>query len=259
MIQINGLAANQINQSALSRAERAILQALQESPIVYHYDSLNALLFELRMRSHIVAAARKLYQSNAGFATFKNTRGNNNYWTRTEQGGLRQNEGVLTSDAINDIFENGELYAFECATAMVIIFYKAFLDTVGPDVFNAYFRHLLLYDWQYDNNLRLISVNNHNQAIPGDIFYFKNPEHDPQTPEWQGENAIMLAENQFFGHGIGIKTAEQMIEELNSRRIPGSQVSAYLTDEVVYPDFEYLRSLRQPIIARIGARFIYLR
>nr|WP_325049992.1 hypothetical protein [Cohnella faecalis] len=69
---------------------------------------------------------------------------------------------------------------------MVIILYKATLDSIGKDTFNAYFKDLFLYDWNYDNNLKLITVENKNEAYPGDVLYFENPDFDPKTPEWRG-------------------------------------------------------------------------
>jgi len=254
MIRISGMDIGSFNQSALTELEREIIRAKQQSPVVYSYDSPEALLFELHMRSRIVDAARSMNASGVSFATFDTDRANEQYWSRTPNGGFRQNPGVLASDAINDIFANGRLYSFECATAMVIILYKATMESIGYDTFNAHFRNLLLYDWQYDDNLRLITVNGKNEAYPGDVLYFRNPDHDPDRPEWQGENAIMLAPDQFFGHGVGIRTHDGMIAALNKIRRPGSTTSAYLTDEVDHPDFEHLRRLERPIAARIGMR-----
>ena len=46
--------------------------------------------------------------------------------------------------------ENGPFYAFECATAIVIIYYLALIDTIGEDKFNASFDRIILYDWHYE-------------------------------------------------------------------------------------------------------------
>ncbi|MHA0856391.1 protein-glutamine gamma-glutamyltransferase [Paenibacillus sp. CMAA1364] len=222
--------------------------------------------FEFKMRANIVASAKELDASDVGFAVFRNSRCNEQMWTRTNDGGFKLKQGVLPSDGITDIFKNGHLYAFECATAMVIILYKATLMTIAKDIFNEYFDALFIRDWQYDSDLRLVIINHQNEAIPGDIVYFRNRDHAPESPQWQGENAVLLGDNQYFGHGIGIRTAEQMIESLNRTRIPGSQTSAFLTEEVVHPDFEYIRNLtyrgsvkyhttaylKEIIIAKIG-------
>jgi protein-glutamine gamma-glutamyltransferase len=263
---------NGINMSGLSAVEREIVEKKQRSPENYVYESPAALEFELNTRKHIVNAALALDASGADFASFETTRGNPYYWTRTRNGGLQLNNGVLPSDGINDIFRNGHLYAFECATATVIVLYKGVLDALGPEVFNSYFKDLLLYDWHYDSDLQLTTINNRQEAYPGDVQYFKNPDHDPNKPEWQGENVIVLGNGMYFGHGIGISSGSGIIAALNEERAPGSQTSAYLLDETFHPDFEYLRKLSEgrsfpslvvrskgyTVIAKIGAHnYIY--
>ncbi|MFX3635823.1 MAG: protein-glutamine gamma-glutamyltransferase [Candidatus Pristimantibacillus sp.] len=240
---ISGSDVGQINQMALSEQERSILQSKQNSPIVYRYDSAEALRFELAMRASIVNAAKAMQASEVRFETFENSKCNERYWTRTSTGGFQLKNGMSPSDAINDIFINGNLYGFECATAIVIIWYKAVLDMIGKAAFDAYFTKLYLRDWNHDSDLWLISTNDNKEIFQGDVLYFKNPDHDPETPEWQGENVVLLADNLFFGHGIGIETGEDIIAALNKARFPGARRSAYLSDLVVFPNFEYIRRL----------------
>lgn len=135
--------------------------------------------------------------------------------------------------------------------AMMIVMYKAVLDQIGSRAFNTYFTNLLLYDWQYDSDLGFRQGSLRLGPYPGDILYFKNPDHHPETPEWQGENVIMLGEDRFYGHGIGIRSSSGIIEALNRRRKPGSRKSAYLLDTIIYPNYEHIRSLRG-VYARIG-------
>lgn len=253
MIEIMNYDVGKFDTSTLSELERSIFQKKQESPVMYRYASPDALRFELVMRSNIVKAAKALDDSDAAFATFKNSRGNKEFWDRTAKGGLQQKTGVLSSDAINDIFENGKMYGFECATAMVIILYKATLDTIGKDAFNTHFQDLLLYDWHYDSDLHIRIIQNKKEAYPGDVVYFQNPDFNPKTPQWRGENAIMLTTDQYFGHGIGIKNERDMITSLNKRRKPDSTTSAYLSEQVDQLDFEHLRLLPTPLRARIGS------
>jgi protein-glutamine gamma-glutamyltransferase len=272
VILVSGSPTFSLNPLTLSELERRILQAKQRSQVVYRYPSVDALEFEMKMRTHIVEAAKALYAGGANFATFAGSKCNERYWTRTENGGFQLNGGVLPSVGINDIFENGHLYGFECAGAIIIIFYKAVLDTVGEAVFNTYFQNLFLRDWQYDRDLRLVTTYNKNEAYPGDVLYFKNPEHDPETPEWQGENVVMLDDNLYFGHGIGIESGQDIITALNRMRRENSTISAYLQDLVVTPDFEYLRGLsvrdawwealneerEYPVVGTIGGEYLYL-
>lgn len=233
----------QIPRRMLTELEWKILRRKMNSPVMYRYPSLDALIFELKLRSNIVDAAKAMYASGVSFATFSNSRCNERYWIRTPNGGFLLRPGVPPSVGVNDIFENGHLYAFECAGAIIIMLYKAVLETIGDAAFNRHFQNLFLRDWQTDRDLRLITSYDLSETYPGDVLYFKNPDHDPSTPEWQGENVIMLDDNLFFGHGIGIGTAQEMIAQLNRARRPGSMVSAYLQNLVLRPDFEGVRML----------------
>ncbi len=256
MIVIRGEDPTALQYMALSELERSVFRAKQNSPVTYRYESRDALQFELAMRSQIVTAAVALNESGAAFETFADSYCNERYWRRTANGGFLLRPGVSPAAAIRDIFYNGRLYGFECATAMVIVMYKAILETMGERVFNLYFQGLFLWQWQYDRDLRFLRTTLQ-EAYLGDIVYFKNPDHDPAKPQWQGENAIVMPDQLYYGHGFGIRTAEQMIAALNALRRPGSQVSAYLTDQVIYPDFDYLRSLANGrwVAVKVGERF----
>jgi protein-glutamine gamma-glutamyltransferase len=76
--------------------------------------------------------------------------------------------------------------------------------------------------------------------VPGDCRYVRNPDVNPLTPEWQGENIINLGNGKYYGHGIGIGDIDYFIKALNQNRIEDSQVSAYLMDSATRPDFEGL-------------------
>lgn len=198
------------------------------------------LSFETSLRSAIVAAAQALNRSGVSFATFERAYCNQRFWILTSRGGFQIRPEVTPADGIRNIFLEGGKYGFECATAMVIVLYKAVLDSIVESEFNRLFAGMLLYDWHYDSDLRLIEVQGSSRSVPGDILYFKNPDVSPFTPEWKGENGIKLGDDLYYGHGVGIRSAEGIIQTLNSHRRPGSTVSAYLTDQVLYPDFNYL-------------------
>lgn len=243
--------AERIGQLNLSGLEEEILRRKHDSPVQYFYVSAESLGFELKTRSLIVEAARGLYQSGAGFARFETSRCNSAFWIREPNGGFRIRSDVTPAEGIRDIYRNGTLYAFECATAMTIVLYKGVLEAIGDPAFNAYFRGLVLYDWQHDSDLR-IRVVPLSQAYPGDVLYFMNPEFNPATPQWRGENAIIMPDGKHFAHGMGMKTSEEIIGLLNSRRRPGSTVSAFLTGDAETLDYSYIQRLR-PIFGRIGS------
>ncbi|MEX1028815.1 MAG: protein-glutamine gamma-glutamyltransferase [Paenibacillaceae bacterium] len=203
---------------------------------------MNTIQFERVTRGRVVRAALALNQSGVQFEIFEKSRCNEQYWTRTANGGFLIKASIRPSVAIRDIYTSGPLYAFECATAIVIILYKAVLDYLGELVFDKLFSSLYLRDWHYDADLRL-KVTEGRTINPGDVVYFRNPDVNPLTPQWQGENAVVLSNHLYYGHGLGIVSGKEIIASLNRFRKPGSDVSAYLTETVVQLDYIYLYSL----------------
>jgi protein-glutamine gamma-glutamyltransferase len=259
MIIIAGNSETDFDDSKLSALERSMYQAMKGSSFQYRYDSVAGLLFELGVRSHIVESARLLNESGVQFSDFEHSRCNPVYWDRIENGGFQLKSGVTPHEGIRDIFNNGRLYAFECATAVTIVLYKAVLESIGPQHFDMLFSDLMLYDWHFNSNLRLIDRMNPMEAVAGDILYFQNPDFDPATPWWRGENAILLGQDLYYGHGLGIKTSDEIVEGLNKSRKPGSFQSASLADRFDQLDFSYLWRIitsdrRKLIIAKVGAR-----
>jgi len=226
---------------------RKIIDSMASSWAVYDYDSLDQLQFELKLRMNIIAASRDLDQSGVTFASFYYSKCNSNYW-HFYNGGFLLKQGVKPSTAITDIFTNGSKYAFECATAMVIVFYKAVLESLPEATFNRLFAFnrryafagLYLLGWWYRDEDLGFSSDKREDYFPGDYRYFKNPDVNPRTTEWQGENVIDMGDGTYYGHPIGVKTADQMISFLNAHRKPWARWSAYLMDMAGYPNFKYL-------------------
>ena len=242
MIQLSGMPFQQSEQWSSGSIERMIIQLMMEDTVVYSYQSIDELSFELTVRKNIIVSAKAMSQSDVQFEPFINSRCHPEYWQLTSNGGFMQRQGVKPSDAIKDIYKNSSQYAFECATAMLIIYYHAVLNVLGESLFNQYFQSIYLYGWFADPDLG-INVTYTTHFLPGDIIYFKNPDFDPQTPYWRGENAVVLEDDMYFGHGVGIQTAEEMIDALNQVRKPGTNQSASLTNVVARPSFNYLAKL----------------
>lgn len=243
--------------------ERNILDIMLKSDERYEYASLKELDFELKLRKNIVNASNDLNLSGMDFEIFRNSRCNTDFWDRTDEGGFKLKSGVKPSDAIHDIFANGNKYGTECATAMVMVYYKALLDIFPEELFNQLFPSIELMDWHHiDKNLREIGYMSKPKAyLPGDRRYFQNPDVDPLKPEWQGENVIDLGNALYYGHGIGKTSAEKMIEALNSNRIADSQVEAHLLETAGLPNFknlskiynDYINSQVQPAYITLNA------
>lgn len=245
MIKINQkwIDVSQIDKSILSSKESNILQLMGKASKVYEYETMAQLEFELAARLQIIQSAMLLDKSGATFATFQTSKCNEQFWKLTEKGAFVLKPNILPQTAIEDIFRQGHKYAFECAVAIVIIYYKAVLESINKQHFNQLFADLYLYSWKYDQDLDL-RIHEGTDFLPGDCVYFKNPDHDPKTPEWQGENAILLDKDLYFGHGIGITSAQGIINALNTKRKKNSNKSAFLIDHITRPNFRYLSQFR---------------
>ncbi|QQE73901.1 protein-glutamine gamma-glutamyltransferase [Brevibacillus composti] len=248
MIRIAGMPADPASLARewqVNHVQQEILQRMARGPEVFDYPAADFLRFELRLRGQIVISAQQLYRSGLAFATFEETRCHLTYWERTDFGGCQLRPQVPPSVAIEDIFRNGRSYALECATAMVIILYHAVMQTIRRSDFDRMFQNLLLYDWRYDPDLQLTTAPTQT-FLPGDILYFDNPDHLPETPEWQGENAVFLGNGLYYGHGVGIHDAEGIIRHLNDRRRPGALRTAHLLNQATRPGFGYLAQFEDP-------------
>ncbi|MFS0602780.1 protein-glutamine gamma-glutamyltransferase [Peribacillus frigoritolerans] len=274
MIKINHkwLDVSQIQPGTASAKSLETLQCLAEDSNVFEYRNFGDFNFEIQLRNRVIEAAIALDKSGPDFSTLEESQSNQRYWHLSKDGTFTLQPGILPHAALVDIFMNGGLYAFECGTAMVVTFLKAILDLIGPRNFDHLFSDLFLYDFRPPQNMALI-IHQGRDYSPGDCVYFKNPDHDLATPEWQGENAILLGRNLFYGHGIGITTAQGIIDELNSNRKPFATISAFLTTHIISLDSSFYRqfqlnnprakpdnspaSLSNCIVSEIGSK-IYL-
>lgn len=242
MIQISGKSFQFQENWPLDQIEKNIMQYMQEDQMTYSYPSLEELLFEIKLRHNVIKSATEMNENQAQFTIFEQARCNSNYWQLTVAGGFLLRPDVRPSDAIMDIFKNSSLYAFECATASVIIYYYATLQTIGTHLFNAHFQHLYLYSWHTDTDLGLVTFYS-SSFLPGDIVYFENPDFNSETPWFRGLNAILLDDGRFFGHGFSIMTNTEIVQVLNEKRRIGSNRSATLTSLLTRPSFTHLLRL----------------
>ncbi|GAA0346438.1 protein-glutamine gamma-glutamyltransferase [Bacillus carboniphilus] len=241
MIHVTGMPF-QPKELNVGNLEQVIAQKMLDSHVLYSYPSKNDLLFELNLRKNIIESARLMNNSEAEFNTFENARCNDNYWKLTSAGGFLLKPNATPSDAILDIYKNSSLYAFECATACIIIFYHAVLKSIGRPLFNYAFQDIYLYSWHADPDLG-ISTDYSDHFLPGDVVYFNNPDFSPQTPWYRGLNAVLMDDGKYFGHGFSIMTAEEVIDFLNQKRRPDSSEPAYLTRLRTKPSFDRLSGL----------------
>lgn len=221
--------------------ERLVLEKMLTADTVFSYPSEPLLHFELAVRRELVNASERLNNSFFTFRLFKDAICNTQYWDKTEEGGFRLKKTANPHEAVRDIRKNSRLYGTECATAIVMVYYLALVEVLPSELFDVLFSDIYLMDWKYlDKDLGIGTYKGVKDSLPGDCLYFKNPDVNPDTPEWQGENVIQLPNGYYYGHGIGVKTAEGIIRDLNRNRSRGSETSAYLMDLIVKPDFLYL-------------------
>jgi protein-glutamine gamma-glutamyltransferase len=239
MIQVSGVPFQNQENGQLGSVEKTIMQQMQTAPVFYSYNSEYELFFELTVRKNIIQSAKEMDKSQAVFTSFEYARCNPRYWQLTRAGGFLLRPDVRPADAIIDIYRNGSFYAFECATAIPIIYYHAILNSIGSEGFNSLFQNLYLYSWHTDTDLGIITFYS-DHFIPGDVLYVNNPDFDRKTPHFRGVNAVLLEDGRLFGHGFNIRTSEEMIRLLNETRKPDSQQSAYITKLVTRPSFKYL-------------------
>lgn len=246
MIRIAGKMIDEqvvISKYAGLEIEAEIVKILVESAHVYDYHSMKYLDFEVKIRKSIVRASRDLSGSKFHFRIFKDAMCNEKYWKLSGAGGFVLRRNVKPHKAVWDIYTNSDLYGTECATAIVIVYFKAMVDVLPEKLFDKLFPDIYLYSWRHlDADLGIHEVENPHDYLPGDCRYFANPDHAKDKPEWQGENAIDLGRGMYYGHGMGIKTGTDIIRELNDSRRTGARVRAHLLPSVKIPDFKYLAS-----------------
>lgn len=233
--------------------ETQLLEQISGSAGSYHYDGTEQLKFELSLRREIVAAAEALSRSGLRFAVFHKSKCNPDYWERTANGGFQLKSGANPSEAIKDIFKNGRKYAIECATAMVIVYYGALLKVWPEETFNSLFPSIYLMNWHRLDPLlaEVGSPKRVDDILLGDRCYFRNPQVDPKVPELQGENVIVLPKGLYYGHGVGIVTADKIIRMLNANRIEGATESAYfMENSAARPNFKKLANAAQSTVER---------
>jgi len=244
MIRISGrfVKPDELFTGITDQVHRDILKQMDGYRDIYEFPSVPLLQFELLFRTNTMKAARELDESNVKFTTFAYSFCNKDYWERLDNGGFLIKPNISPSTAILDILKNGSLYAFECSTAIAIVLYIATLYSIGNRKFDLLFQRLYLMDWQFDEDLPVYQKFG-NDYLPGDVLHFNNPDFSPKEAHWRAENTVYFGGDQYYGHGVGIRNAQTIIDFLNKKRKPNPQHSAYLMHMISRVYYPYLASV----------------
>ncbi|EKN70807.1 transglutaminase [Neobacillus bataviensis LMG 21833] len=243
MIRINHQVVEQkeLLHNFTNKEDISIIKQLTEYQAVYEYQTISQLKFELSFRKNTMKAAQELNKSGVKFTTFRYAFCNKKYWNRLRNGGFLIKANVPPSTAILDILKNGKLYAFECSTGIAIVLYIATLYSIGSERFDILFARLYLMDWQFDDDLPILQKFG-TDYLPGDVLHFNNPDFDPKQPWWRAENVIYFGDDKYYGHGVGIRGANTIIEFLNKKRKKDPETSAYLMQMITRPHYQSLQN-----------------
>lgn len=202
-----------------------------------------ALRDRVKIGAAMVGACEAMDANRHDFALIVDQTFSDAFWQPQGNGAFSLKPGVKPSDAVKDIFTNAGKYKFECATALVIVHYKAMLDLLGPKDFDVACANLKMGPWVYESTLGSnwkISGNSSIEATAarkaelraGDYTYFRNFDVSAQgaAAGWQGENVISLGGDKYYGHPFGISTGEHIVQYLNQHRNAGSTRSAAMLD-----------------------------
>lgn len=183
-------------------------------------DSLHVLnSFELILRRHICEAATNQFASGLQFNapyTVANCSSTNVFW-ETNGVGISIKAGANTADAIENIFSSGATFGADCYSALVIVWYKAVLDTFeecspanGRSKFASSFSSITISSTNstYPPNLGNQTYSSYRF---GDWRYIDNPDFALSTPQFKGFNVIQMTDgvqdwDEFYEHPYGVQS-----------------------------------------------------
>lgn len=207
-----------------------------------------ALADQTRVSKAMVDASEKMNSAGVPFAITTQHKANADYWTVGAGGTLQLKPGVKPSEALEDIAQNPSKYGYECATGLVVVYYQAILDLIGPEDFDRIASDLVVGPWQMEDSLASLMVNRHpnpgkdtetdlgdHTLVPGNYYYFRNWDvtDEARARGWQGENVIYLGEGRFYGHGIGLGDASMFVGKLASEMKPGGKTPSLLNLDAI--------------------------
>ncbi|MFH1809672.1 MAG: hypothetical protein ABIJ09_13075 [Pseudomonadota bacterium] len=220
---------------------------------------------DLVFRKHVVDAAYALAAGGASFSGHHSTdKVNKTLWTMGYGGKMAVRkfmpDGSIgkPSAALRDIFENGQQYGFECATAMMVIYHKAILDHIGDAAFDKLFsepRMLAFFRWDIEDSdfkdVKRLTMKPM-PLVPGSHYYYKNPDASDANSAFGGENVIYLGDGKYYAHGCVGDEGTYIIDEkdlmrtLSALRRPGATAMPFRIDMEMHMDGLAVSTLAVP-------------
>lgn len=203
-----------------------------------------ALRDRIKVGAAIVSACRDMDAASHDFALTDDQTFSKKYWVPDErvESAFSLKPGSSPSAALLDIFADPKRYKFECATAMVIVHYKALLDLLGSSEFDKRCRGLRIGPWvtedylakqqKRDGKVEEASAERRAELKPGDYTYIMNWDVSAAGRDggWAGENVIYLGGDLFYGHPFGIAEEGVIVDHLNTLRKARAKRSASMMD-----------------------------
>ncbi len=235
-LDINGSGKIDAGDVALVPDEKGKLRRVMVTP---------ELVQQMSTQRSVVNAAKELASAKPRFG---HTKLNPSFWSEVEvpvaNGGQGNDKvtkfqvkpGVKPSDAVIDAAKNASENTMECATAVKLIQYKALLEQLGEDRFNVVCAGMMIGPGATEAPLAQLQSRRSPEPDPskrpptapvpyaprlkpGDIVYARNSDVSPagRAGGWQGENAIYLGGNQYYGHPFGVTTEQEIIDRLTQQ------------------------------------------
>jgi protein-glutamine gamma-glutamyltransferase len=240
-------AASAYYRKTIGKTERAIIDAMMQSKTRF-VRSEKEIDLEIRFRSNMVKAAQAINDRAPMFPergeNFIEAPGASKFWGPDEEGnfgrGLHYKGEPYKhsfSEAIDELWATTSGLKCDCSAALTLVYLRALRDTLGKEEFDLLWSNFqAIYKTiprvsQRGGNFTPgyfnvsggppiggLADRYYTDHLPGDWSAFENKDVTPNFDwAWGAENVIVMPDDKFYGHGIGIKSREVMLDELAKR------------------------------------------
>lgn len=206
-----------------------------------------AMADRVRVGAAVVSACLEMHQAHHEFAIAPRQKFSSEFWRRDGQlshfATFHLKPGAKASAAMNDVFLHPDGYRFECATALVLVYYRAIQKLIGDSDFDRIMGDLKIGPWEFEADLERFLVRSGRGDQPatearsreltfGEYTYTKN-----WAVSWwgwakgcQGQNQIRLDEDLYYAHSYELVGQGDIVARENGARVWGAKTSASMTD-----------------------------